>query len=771
MKYATFFVYYTLIFLDIIFNKHTIDNFMYKIALIGNYPPRKCGIATFTNDLNEGFKQNGITTAVVAMNDGLNDYNYPSDVVLEIEQNDISSYINAAEYLHTNKFDAVILQHEFGVFGGRDGKHIIQLLKRLRMPVVTTMHTILDTPSENQHYVVNELARLSNKIVSISAKGVELLDEVYGIDPSKCVHIHHGVHEIGYQDVAGLKKKLGVENKKVLLSFGLLSKNKSIEVVINALPEIIKKHPDIVYIVLGATHPHVLKHEGEDYRHSLIRLVKKHGVEKNVRFINRFVSNEELFGYLKMCDIYVIPYLGEKQISSGTLIYTMGAAKPIISTPFWYAKEMLADNRGVLFDFKDSEQLSIRINDLLNNDILRETIAQNAFDLAKQCYWPNIGKKYYDLVNKLVDEVDIVKTEYELADESELKFVYPPINLSHLQTMTDNTGMLQHARYSIPDRSHGYCTDDIARALLLSVMLQNDVQDVDELNRLTGIYLSYLDFAYNPEKGRFRNFMSYSREWLDEEGTEDSNGRAIWALGYASANTDVNNFHLHSNTIFNMGLTAVEEISHPRSLAYCVLGLTNHAMVHGKQEVVELLKKKVGQLYSIFDETINDEWIWHDHKVTYGNSRIPQALIMAGEYLKDKKLAQRGLKILDWLIDKQFINDIFSPIGNKGWMTPDKKAQFDQQPIEAHGMIDACLQAESYSREEKYGSYAMKAFSWFTGDNDTGETVYDFSTGGCRDGLMQDGVNMNQGAESTLSWLMSLLNISLYLRETKKLNI
>ncbi len=744
---------------------------MNKIALIGNYPPRKCGIATFTHDLNEGMKANGVQTAVLAINDGLNNYNYPSDVAFEIEQNDISSYINAAEFLHTNKFDAVILQHEFGIFGGKDGKHIIQLLKRLRMPVITTMHTILDDPSENQRKVVSELGRLSRKIVSISAKGLDLLNDVYSIPKSKTVHIHHGVHEIENLDVTGLKKKLGVENKKVILTFGLLSKNKSIEVVINALPEVIKKHPDTVYIVLGATHPHVLKHEGEDYRHSLIRLVKKHGLEKNVLFVNRFVSNEELFSYLKMCDIYVIPYLGEKQISSGTLIYTMGAAKPIISTPFWYATEMLADNRGVLFDFKDSVQLADRINELLENDSKRETIAQNALALAKECYWPNVGKQYYDLSSKMVSEEGVVKTEYELADESELKFTYPPLKLNHLQLMTDNTGILQHARYSIPNRSHGYCTDDNARALLLTVMLENDVQNVDELNRLTSIYLSYLDYAYNADKGKFRNFMSYSREWLDEAGTDDSNGRAIWALGYVAANTKVTGFYHHSDSLFKMGLKAVEDIYHPRSLAYSILGLTHHSLVHGENEVIELLKKKAEQLFSTFDKTIDNEWLWHDEKVSYGNSRVPQAMIFSGWYLKDEKMALRGLKILDWLIEKQFRGNIFSPIGNNGWLTPKNKAQFDQQPLEANGMIDACLQAESYTGDDKYGSYALKALDWFTGDNDINVPVYDFSTGGSHDGVMANGINMNEGAESTISWLMSLQNISLYLRETKKINL
>ena len=743
---------------------------MNKIALIGNYPPRMCGIATFTKDLNEGLKEKGVTTAVVAMNDGINNYNYPSDVVFEIEQNTMASYINAAEYLHTNKFDAVILQHEFGIFGGKDGKHIIQLLKRLRMPVITTMHTILDNPSDSQNFVVSELARLSNMMVSISAKGVDLLRDVYGVNESKIQHIHHGVHRIKDIDLSGLKEKLGVENKKVLLSFGLLSKNKSIEVVINALPKVVKNYPNLVYIVVGATHPHVLKHEGEDYRHSLIRLVKKLGLEKNVMFINRFVSNDELFSYLKMCDIYVIPYLGEKQISSGTLIYTMGAAKPIISTPFWYAQEMLADNRGMLFDFKDSEQLSDKINLLLEDEDLRKTISNNAFALASECYWDKIGEQYSDLTAKLVIEEGLLKTDYELEDESELKFEYPPINLSHLQHMTDDTGMLQHAKYSIPDRSHGYCSDDNARALLLSVMLQNDVQNVDELNRLTNIYLSFIDYSFNPEKKWFRNFMSYSRDWLDEIGTQDSNGRTMWALGYVSAFTNMSNIFLHSNNLFKMGLESVKSLKHPRSLAYATLGLIYNAKSYHKPEVVSLLKEAADKLYSLFDNTIDNAWLWHDEKVTYGNSRIPQALIFAGGYLKDDSMANRGLKILDWLIEKQFKNDVFSPIGNYGWLTPNDKAQFDQQPLEASGMIDACLHAESYTKNEIYGNYALKAFSWFTGDNDIGEPLYDFSTGGCKDGIMENGVNLNQGAESTLSWLMALQNISLYMRDKKKIS-
>lgn len=741
---------------------------MNKIAIIGNYPPRQCGIATFTKDLNDGLRENGITTAVIAMNDGLNRYDYPDDVVFEIEQYVMASYINAAEYLNSNNFDAVIVQHEFGIFGGKDGIHIIQLLKRLRLPVVITLHTVLDNPTENQRRVVNELAAYSQKLVSISQKGVDLLQSVYGIPDSKCMHIHHGVHQYITKDVQNLRKKLGVENKKVLLTFGLLSRNKSIEVVINALPEVIRKHPDTVYIVLGATHPHVVKHEGEDYRMMLIRRVNKLNLENNVIFINRFVTNDELFSFLELCDIYVIPYLGEKQISSGTLIYTMAAARPIISTPFWYAREMLSEERGLLFDFMNSVQLTEHINNLLDNEDKRKNIARNAFSLARECYWPAIGNQYIRLVERTI-AVEKVRALSEPAPPIQSKFVLPPIKLDHLRVLTDYTGILQHARYNVPDRNHGYCTDDNARALLLSVMLQNEVQDVDEVNRLTSVYLSFLDYAYNPEIRRFRNFMNYERQWLEKEGSQDSIGRTAWALGFTSAYTSVCNFHHHSNYLFKKVIDQIDSLTHPRALSYAILGLVHHAKVHEEPVVIEKLNQSAHKLYVLFDEIIHNEWLWFDEKVSYANSRIPHALIFAGMSLENDEMIKRGLLVLDWLIDKQFVQDVFSPVGNKGWLTPDGMAQFDQQPLEANGMIDACLIAEEYVKDGSYADYALKAFYWFTGENDCGQPLYDFATGGCRDGLQESGVNLNQGAESTISWLMSLMSISFYLRNKNNL--
>lgn len=741
---------------------------MDKIALIGNFPPRKCGIATFMNDLNDGIRTNGVVTSIVAMNDGIHKYIYPGDVQCEIEQNEITSYIRAANFLNTHHFDAAILQHEFGIYGGPDGRHVLQLLKRLQMPVVTTLHTILDEPSEGQRMVVNELAGLSSKLISISQKGIEILHDAYGIPSSKCAHIHHGVHPTEGEGVEELRQQLGLEGKKVLLTFGLLSRNKSIEVVINALPQVVAKHPDVVYIILGATHPHVVKQEGEAYRHLLIRLVSQLKLERHVLFIDHFVSNEKLLRFLSLCDIYVIPYLGRKQISSGTLIYAMGAGKPVISTPFWYAEEMLAEGRGLLFDFNDSEQLSGKIIRLLDNETERKNIAHKAFTLAGQCYWANIGKRYTELLHKVGREKASHALSGRSADDSRPAVSLPPIDLAQIRRLTDCTGILQHARYTVPDRTHGYCIDDNARALMLCVMLQNEMENKEELHRLASIYLSFIDYAYNPVNGKFRNFMSYERDWKEEEGSEDSMGRTLWALGYTTAYTHVSNFYHHANYLFHKGLENADCISHPRALAYLILGLAYHVAIHREEGMMQLLEKKAGQLSAFFDRTIDQEWVWFENRVTYANCRVPEALMVAGLVLEKKEWVDKGKKILDWLIEAQFENAVFCPVGNAGWMTPEGKATFDQQPIEAYCMIDACLRAEKQVHNGRYAEYALKAFGWFTGRNVCSSLLYDRSSGGCRDGLHAEGANLNQGAESNLSWLMSLLKISWYLRNKNK---
>ncbi|MBC7125014.1 MAG: glycosyltransferase [Bacteroidales bacterium] len=740
---------------------------MKRVVLIGNFPPRKCGIATFTHDLYQGLVQNDVDVSVIAMNDGLENYSYPDAVVFEINQNNLAAYLDAAQYINTHNFDALILQHEYGIFGGKDGSHILQLLKRVKIPIITTLHTILDNPTDSQKKIILEIAERSNKLVSMSEKGILFLNKIYNIPTSKLVHIHHGMHEIKI-DSRKIKKRLKLDKQIVLMTFGLLSRNKSIEVVVDALPKIVKKHKNVKYLVLGATHPHVVKHDGEEYRHMLINRVNELGLQKNVEFINRFISNQELFEYLSACDIYVIPYSNEKQITSGTLIYAMGAKNAIVSTPFWHAKELLTDNRGKLFDFNSSDQLSQILDDLIENSSERKVLAENAFNFARNLYWPKIARNYLQLIDKISDNV-IGLEETHNGEEKDLLSELPSIKLDQLIRLTDDTGITQHARFCVPNREHGYCIDDNARALMLTVMLQNYTQKINELRHLTDVYLSFVDYAYNPSTKRFRNFMSYDRRWLEESGSEDSQGRTIWALGYSVAHMKKGIYLNHVNYLFEKAIEIVPHLNYPRSIAYAILGLVEYLRVKDDPNTMSLLKNKVDQLSGFFSKSIdNPKWPWYEDIVTYANARIPQALIASGKLLNNVSLIQMGVKLLDWLVEKQFSDNVFVPIGNRGWLTPDAMAQFDQQPIEAHGMIDACLEAEDYFNNLKYETIALNVFAWFMGRNTLKQNVCDFSTGGCFDGLSNEGVNLNQGAESTLSWMMSLVRLTRYLENNKR---
>ncbi|HDP76241.1 MAG TPA: glycosyltransferase [Bacteroidales bacterium] len=739
---------------------------MRRVVLIGNFPPRKCGIATFTRDLYQGLLQNKVDVAVIAMNDGLEHYSYPDVVVFEINQNHLASYLDAAYYVNQHQFDAVILQHEFGIFGGKDGSHILQLLKRIKVPIITTLHTILDNPTDSQKEIILELTELSDLLVSMSEKGIQFLNKIYDIPISKLQLIHHGLHEI---ELNGLKqkKRLKLNNHIVLMTFGLLSRNKSIEVVIDALPQVVKKYDNVKYLVLGATHPHVLKHDGEEYRYMLRSKVNELGLQGHVEFINRYISNDELFEYLSACDIYVIPYSNEKQITSGTLIYAMGAKNAIVSTPFWHAKEILVDNRGKLFDFNNSEQLSQILVELIENPAKRKLLAENAFNFARNLYWPKIARKYLQLIDKILEEGAV--REIAIKTGEDLLSDLPSVKLDQLIRLTDETGIIQHARFCIPNRQHGYCLDDNARALRLIVMLQNYSQHTHELHRLIDIYLSFIDYAYNPATKRFRNFMSYDRRWLEDVGSEDSQGRTTWALGYSVSHLKKAIYSHHVSYLFEKALEIVPHLNYPRSIAYAILGLTEYLKVKNDQNVFSLMKSKVDQLSSFFSESINNpHWPWYENIVTYANARIPQALIASGRILNDKSLIQMGVKLIDWLVDKQFQNSVFVPIGNMGWLTPDGISQFDQQPIEAHGMLDACLEAEDYFNNQKYEAIALSVFAWFTGRNFSKQNICDYSTGGCFDGLSNKGVNLNQGAESTLSWMMSLVKLTNYLENKKK---
>lgn len=735
------------------------------VAVIGNYSPRQCGIATFTTDLVQALSEGLVDRAcwAVAMNDRPEGYTYPDKVRFEINQKQLSEYRLAAEFININQADVVCLQHEYGIFGGPAGGHILKLLAELRMPVVATLHTVLTEPGNDCLTVMKRLAELSDRLVVMSHKAVDILKTVYKIDPGKISFIPHGIPDMPFVDPNYYKDQFGVMGKKVLLTFGLLSKNKGIEYALQALPKVVKRYPDIAYIVLGATHPHVLNAEGESYRLSLQQLVRKLKLEKHVIFRNRFVTLEELCEYLAAADVYITPYIGEAQITSGTLAYAMGTGKPVISTPYWYAEEMLAEGRGRLVPFKDSEVMGDALIDILGNDTKRHTMRSRAYDFCRQSTWKEVARSYLRVFDEVKSERSHQPRPYHASlralEHTAFNQELPELKLDHLLAMTDDTGLLQHAKYTIPERDHGYCTDDNARALIVAAEANALLSEPSQKHeRLCDLYLSFLLHAYDEESGRFRNFMGFDRRWLESVGSEDAHGRALWGLGIAVALLNHTRQLPLSSTLFKQALPAAEGITSPRAIAFSLIGIHAYLVTFsGDSEVRRMRTILAERLIDRFTLHASDDWPWLEDILSYDNARLPHALILSGQWMQREDMINMGLRALAWLIEIQSDNGHFVPIGNHGWFRRGgDKARFDQQPLEAHAAIDACVAAFQLTGKREWLSHAMNAFNWFLGHNDLNLPLYDASSGGCCDGLQSDCVNQNQGAESTLAWLLSL---------------
>ncbi|HDZ15705.1 MAG TPA: glycosyltransferase, partial [Pricia sp.] len=504
-----------------------------KLAYIGTYPPRECGIGTFTQNLAHAMLKHGDEMneiMVFAMNDYEQEYHYPPEVKLTIGQEQQTDYLEAANFINLSGADACILEHEFGIYGGQSGVYILPLLHRLSIPIITTLHTILDTPSYTEKAILKEICKMSDKVVVMSRKAVKFLIDIYDVSEYKIALIEHGVPDIHF-DKEQSRKEYRLNTKKLLLTFGFIGRNKGIETVIKALPKLIKEHPEVLYIVLGKTHPNVLRHDGEEYRNYLQVLIKKLKLGDHVLLLNEFIDETELFKYLSACDIYITPYLNEAQITSGTLSYAMGSGCVVVSTPYWHAAELLAGDKGRLFDFKDSDGLALVLNELLDNpDILNE-IQKKAAAYGQNLIWPKIGASYTKLIsNVLAYEKPLVIKKKNAIDP----LLLPPFSLVHIKRLTDDTGIIQHAKFGIPNLKEGYCLDDNARALLMVCMSYKQKKDVQALE-LMPIYLSYIHYMQNDD-GSFRNFLSFNRNFLDEMGSEDSFGRTIWALGYLLGN-------------------------------------------------------------------------------------------------------------------------------------------------------------------------------------------------------------------------------------------
>jgi glycosyltransferase involved in cell wall biosynthesis len=745
-----------------------------RIAVVGNYLPRQCGIATFTTDLCEAISSEYGTARLFALpiNDIESGYAYPPRVRLALAQDDLSSYEQAADFLNFTNFDMVCLQHEYGIFGGPAGSHILALLRRLKMPVITTLHTILREPSPEQRIVMEEIAALSDRLIVMSELSSQLLQEIFKVPGSKIDMVPHGVADLPFLDPNFYKDRFGVEGKAVLLTFGLLSPNKGIENVIQALPHILSKHKNVVYMVSGATHPHVLRREGDRYRESLQALAKEIGVESNVIFHNRFVSPAEMVEFIGAADIYVTPYRHEAQVVSGTLAFALGAGKAIISTPYWHAIELLDGGRGALVPFQDPEAIARKTVELLDTPALRHAMRKRAYLFARDMVWKRVAQGYMGSFERARND-RMHEPRVTFADGTLEKHLdkLPALNLDHLRRLTDETGMLQHAIFAVPNYGEGYTTDDNARALILTMMLEQlglDQQAPTEsagIGNLASRYLAFLELAFNAENGRFRNFLSYERKWNESQGSEDSHGRALWALGTVLGRSKDQALRGAAGRLFEIAAPAVVAFSSPRAWAFALLGIDEYLdSFPGDRDAQKLGSVLANRLVEIYRSVRTPDWVWFEDVLAYSNARLAQAVLIAGRRNFDEETVSVGMGALTWLskIQRSAGKDHFVPIGSQGFYRKGReKARFDQQPVEAVGAVSACLEAYRTTGDEGWRKEAWSAFNWFLGDNDLQIALYDPITGGCRDGLHPERVNENQGAESTLSFLMALVEMRL----------
>jgi glycosyltransferase involved in cell wall biosynthesis len=744
-----------------------------KVSFISTYPPRKCGIATFCGDLLNSMRLvygtgdiNGEESnfEVVALNNSNETYNYSREVTFHIRDQQRNDYQRAADFINHSPVDAVSIQHEYGIFGGEDGNYINYLIAGLKKPTITTLHTVLEEPSPGQRQTLMRICEQSVSVVVMAQAAVDILNRVYRVPDEKILLIPHGAPDVPFLDSSYYKDQFQAEGRKVLLTFGLLSPSKGLEYSIAAMEKVVEIHPDALYIILGATHPEVKRRYGEEYRHSLEKMVHDRGLEHNVSFYNQYVSLERLVQFLVATDVYITPYLSREQITSGTLAYALACGKAIISTPYIYAEELLAEERGSLVPFRDSEALGEEIIKLLSDEAWRNRMRKSSYQYGRQMIWKEVARSYaaafeearFGFSEKLTQSI-------KSADVTE-RAILPEVNLTHLRAMTDDTGLFQHAVFAVPDRAHGYCTDDNARSLIAAVMNWRLFKD-EAIYPLLKTYLSFIYYGYNEKHGRMRNFMSFDRRWLEEVGSEDSHSRTLWALGYTIAHPPNDDILGLTTRLFKDIVNTPLKFTSPRAWAFATIGANYYLRRFGgdtrvRQIMIDLSEK----LMQLFAKVAADDWYWCENMLAYDNARIPQALIVTGSYLDREDLFETGIKSLQWLIDIQTNPDggHLSLIGNDGWYKRGgEKARYDQQPVDAAALVDACYQAFVLTGDDKWLSKTEWAFNWFFGSNDVHQSLYDFSDGSCFDGLQPGGLNQNQGAESVVSMLLALQRVHL----------
>ncbi len=707
------------------------------LALIGNALPRRCGLATYTSDVAGALRLRypAMQLDHYAMDDG-SGVAYP-DSIRTIDAECPAAYRAAAEAIEASGAEAIWLQHEFGIFGGEAGSHILELTSATRLPLIVTLHTVLEQPRDEQDEVLRRLVDRAERTIVMAAKGAEILERCYGVPPERIRVIPHGVPDRPQRHPDEYKPRFGWQGRKVLMTFGLLAPGKGIEHMIEAMPAIVERHPDTLYEIVGATHPNLVRRDGECYRTMLMNRARELGVEDHVRFVDRFVEQEELLDMLQASDVYVTPYLNMAQVTSGTLSYAVAVGKPVIATPYVHARELLADGNGVIVPAADPVALASSAIELLSNDTRRQALANAAYRRGREMLWPRV-----------VEQALVRLTETVHASVRPLLPKSSQLPLDAIRRMSDGVGMLQHAIHSLPNREHGYCIDDNARALMAMVRRGDD----PDARALATAYAAFIQHGWNADIRRFRNFMDYDRRWLEARGSEDSNGRTLWALGHTAARSPA--LQDWALKLFEESAPYADELAAPRAKAFAALGGCELLRRQPNHDLARWLIEQSGeQLMRLHHRYSRDGWDWFEPVLAYDNARLPEALIRAGMALDDPVMIDRGLATLRWLVDQQTgPRGTFRPVGSKGFgRVYAPPLAFDQQPLEATATIDAAVAAFDATGDQKWYRIARDAFSWFFGDNDAGVPLADSSDGSCFDGLMATGINRNQGAESILS--------------------
>jgi glycosyltransferase involved in cell wall biosynthesis len=732
------------------------------VVYVGTFVPKTCGIATFANDLGTSIAQEmgGKPYRVIAITDRAGGYNYPSEVTFEIRKNVIRDYARAAEYLNGSSAQIVSLQHEFGIYGGDAGKYLSVLLSHLKKPVITTLHTILENPPSDYLEALEDVINYSQRLVTMSQKGARMLHEIYGVPQDKISIIHHGVPDVPFVDSNFYKEQFNVEGLTVLLTFGLISPNKGIETALEALPYVVEKYPNTVYIILGATHPEVKKIHGEQYRLSLERKAMDLKIADNVVFQNRFVDLQELTEYMSCCDVYLTPYLAKEQITSGTLAYAVGMGKAVVSTPYWYAEELLSDSRGILVDFGDVKGMANALNDLIGDSLRRNRIRKAAYEYGRTMVWREVGRHYVEMFLQMLSE----RRDLDVISSWKQKMLplitLPEINLDHLISLSDDVGLLQHASFGIPDRDHGYSADDVGRGLAALMTCYSQQKD-EQILPLIRTYVSFLNHSQT-ETGHFHNFMSYDRRFLDEQGSDETLGRVLWGLGTLVRWGPKEQVRALAQNMMAKAVPKILELDAPRAKADAIIGMYHLLQKFvGASQFKRLLIELADDLVSLYKENRSAGWEWFEDVLAYGNAKIPEALLRCYQITQNEEYLKVALESLDFITKEQMNGVYFDLVGNEGWYPKGgEKALFGQQPIDAGYLVEAYVAASEITNNFKYLELARLAFEWFLGRNRLNTALYDFADGSVADGIDSSGISANQGAESVVCYLLAVLGLS-----------